>query len=124
MLKHMRALSQRTLRDVSEVEFLENAVKQIVECRRMLKWSYAFGFFAEWPEPHRKDLFEYHQGQLERSLDILQEKTETFDPEDFLEGEDCVHRLQVFKAELIDLTRVIGGFFRNISTVFEDEFCT
>ncbi|PHJ25898.1 ariadne family protein [Cystoisospora suis] len=125
MLKHMRALSQRTLRDVSEVEFLENAVKQIVECRRMLKWSYAFGFFAEWPEAHRKDLFEYHQGQLERSLDLLQEKTETFDPDDFLEGgEDGLHRLQIFKAELIDLTRVIGGFFRNICTVFEDEFCT
>ncbi|KYK64236.1 ARIADNE family protein, partial [Toxoplasma gondii TgCatPRC2] len=121
--KQMRLLLQRSLRDISEVEFLEEAVKQIIECRRILKWSYAFGYFADWQEAHQKHLFEYHQGQLERSLDLLQEKTETFDPDDFLGGERLL-RLHVFKAELIDLTRVIGGFFRKICNVFEDEFCT
>ncbi|CBZ54603.1 hypothetical protein NCLIV_050310 [Neospora caninum Liverpool] len=120
--KQMRILLQRSLRDISEVEFLEEAVKQIIECRRILKWSYAFGYFADWPEARHKHLFEYHQGQLERSLDLLQEKTETFDADDFL-GESLL-RFHVFKAELIDLTRVIGGFFRKICNVFEDEFCT
>lgn len=45
-------------------DFLENAVRQIIECRRFLKWSYAFAYFANWkPSLQSKLLFEDHQGK-------------------------------------------------------------
>ncbi|KAL8455398.1 hypothetical protein Emag_000782 [Eimeria magna] len=101
-------------------DFLESGWLQVIECRRMLKWSYAFAYFAEFPESRQKHLFEFHQGQLERNLDILQEKLETFDATDYLDKD--VSELLSFKIQLVDLTSVVRGFFAKIFDVFEDEF--
>ncbi|KAL8273095.1 hypothetical protein Esti_003016 [Eimeria stiedai] len=101
-------------------DFLESGWMQVIECRRMLKWSYAFAYFAEFPESRQKHLFEFHQGQLERNLDILQEKLETFDASEYLDKD--VSELLNFKIQLVDLTSVVRGFFAKIFDVFEDEF--
>ncbi|KAL8426397.1 hypothetical protein Efla_006229 [Eimeria flavescens] len=103
-----------------EWDFLESGWMQVIECRRMLKWSYAFAYFAEFPESRQKHLFEFHQGQLERNLDILQEKLETFDAADYLDKDPA--DLLKFKIQLVDLTSVVRGFFAKIFDVFEDEF--
>ncbi|CDJ46283.1 IBR domain-containing protein, putative [Eimeria brunetti] len=100
-------------------DFLEKGWLQVVECRRMLKWSYAFAFFAEFPEARQKHLFEFHQGQLERSLDLLQERLETFEAKAFIRDPAD---LTSFKMQLLDLTAVVRGFFAKICDVFEDEF--
>ncbi|OEH76640.1 ibr domain-containing protein [Cyclospora cayetanensis] len=101
-------------------DFLEKGWLQVIECRRMLKWSYAFAFFAEFPENRQKHLFEFHQGQLERSLDTLQERLETFEAREYIDRDpaDLLH----FKMHLLDLTAVVRGFFAKICDVFEDEF--
>ncbi|CDJ67856.1 IBR domain-containing protein, putative [Eimeria necatrix] len=101
-------------------DFLEKGWLQVVECRRMLKWSYAFAFFAEFPESRQKHLFEFHQGQLERSLDLLQEKLETFEPKAYVDRDPA--DLITFKMQLLDLTAIVRGFFAKICDVFEDEF--
>ncbi|CDI74080.1 IBR domain-containing protein, putative [Eimeria praecox] len=101
-------------------DFLEKGWLQVVECRRMLKWSYAFAFFAEFPESRQKHLFEFHQGQLERSLDLLQERLETFEPKAYIDRDPT--DLITFKMQLLDLTAVVRGFFAKICDVFEDEF--
>ncbi|CDJ59864.1 IBR domain-containing protein, putative [Eimeria maxima] len=101
-------------------DFLEKGWLQVVECRRMLKWSYAFAFFAEFPETRQKHLFEFHQGQLERSLDLLQERLETFEPKAYIDRDPA--DLIAFKMQLLDLTAVVRGFFAKICDVFEDEF--
>lgn len=101
-------------------DFLEKGWMQVIECRRMLKWSYAFAFFAEFPDSRQKHLFEFHQGQLERSLDVLQEKLETFEAREYLDRDTA--DLLKFKMQLLDLTAVVRGFFAKICDVFEDEF--
>ena len=92
----------------AEVTFLHEATLQIINCRRMLKFSYAYAYFANF-DKNQKALFEFHQGtqlqthreggrekdvvfirvcemmvdvcagQLEHTLDKLQEKTEAED---------------------------------------------
>jgi hypothetical protein len=38
-------------------------VDQIVECRRVLKWTYAYGFYLPENEHAKRAFFEYLQGQ-------------------------------------------------------------
>jgi ariadne-1 len=35
---------------------------QIVECRRVLRWTYAYGYYIPDKETAKKQLFEYLQG--------------------------------------------------------------
>lgn len=37
---------------------------QIVECRRVLKWTYAYGFYLPEHEHAKRQFFEYLQGML------------------------------------------------------------
>lgn len=56
-----------------EVVFLNEAAKILVECKRVLKWSYAFGFYID--EAHRS-LYEFGQKDLERYAEELLESLE------------------------------------------------
>jgi hypothetical protein len=47
---------------------------QVIECRRILKWTYAYGYysFADEDDPNteqRRQFFEFLQGDAERILD-------------------------------------------------------
>jgi hypothetical protein len=47
---------------------------QVIECRRILKWTYAYGYYS-WPDEEddamsqRRHFFEFLQGDAERILD-------------------------------------------------------
>ena len=32
---------------ISELKFLEDAVKEVVKCRTVLKWSYVYGYYMD-----------------------------------------------------------------------------
>eukprot|EP00920_Eleutheroschizon_duboscqi_P042386 GHVT01101268.1.p1 GENE.GHVT01101268.1~~GHVT01101268.1.p1 ORF type:complete len:204 (-),score=26.28 GHVT01101268.1:586-1197(-) len=124
ILKRKMVVLQKEFGHAEGLEFLEDAIRQIIDCRRMLKWSFAFGYFSFAEPSARKDLFEFHQGMLEQHLDTLQELTEQLEPKTFTTGGTRaarLERLENFKTKLIDLTRVVGGFFRQIGDVFEHE---
>jgi len=58
---------------VGELAFVREALRQIAACRRILKWSYAFGW-AEFQGPAqegRRRFFEYAQGEAEGRLEAL-----------------------------------------------------
>ena len=57
-----------------DAEFLEAANRQLVECRRVLKYSYAFAYYLQ--DDDKKTRFEYHQLMLERFTENLSEHTE------------------------------------------------
>jgi hypothetical protein len=57
-----------------EAGFLEAANRQLVECRRVLKYSYAFAYYLQ--DGDKKTRFEYHQLMLERFTKNLSEHTE------------------------------------------------
>jgi len=58
-----------------DTEFLKSAVEEVIRCRRILQWTYCFGFFLK-DQTAQKYLFEDHQGKLEEFADRLHELTE------------------------------------------------
>ena len=56
-----------------EVHFLSEAGKVLVECKRVLKWSYSFGYYLD--EKHR-GLYEFSQKDLEKYAEELLESIE------------------------------------------------
>ncbi|KAH7831210.1 putative ubiquitin-conjugating enzyme E2-binding protein 1 [Monocercomonoides exilis] len=55
-------------------EFIREGVEVVAECRRILKYTYAWGFFME--KGPQKDLFEFLQRDLEAETERLSELTE------------------------------------------------
>ncbi len=58
----------------TDVEFLKAANRQLVECRKVLKYSYAFAYYLQ--DGDKKTRFEYHQEMLERFTENLSELSE------------------------------------------------
>jgi len=60
---------------VDELQFLKDAMVQIRECRRVLKWTYVFGYYLS-DTALSKPLFEHLQKNLEQFTDRLHEYIE------------------------------------------------
>eukprot|EP00397_Hematodinium_sp_SG-2012_P015696 GEMP01015992.1.p1 GENE.GEMP01015992.1~~GEMP01015992.1.p1 ORF type:complete len:611 (+),score=146.80 GEMP01015992.1:84-1916(+) len=115
---------QKQIGNWMDVMFLEEAIQQVIGCRRMLKWTYAHGYFAM-HSPEEKDFFEFQQGQLEQKVDQLQEAFEKFDttsreknaeaPDD----PDAIKEFKKLKLNLTNLTKVVDSFFTNLTSFFE-----
>ena len=61
----------------SDVEFLKTANEQLVECRRVLKYTYTFAYYlTDETKKLQKERFEYHQEMLERFTENLSELSE------------------------------------------------
>merc|ERR1719253_1215594 len=114
----MEQLSQ-SIGNWMDVTFLEDATKQVVECRRVLKWSYAYGFLACLTGT-KKDYFEFQQGCLEQKVDLLQELSEKTDLKAF-QGEDK-SQFNDFKSQLVNITKVVRQFFASFGEIdFNEE---
>lgn len=91
----------------SDVEFLKTANEQLVECRRVLKYTYVFAFYFDTQATMQKERFEYHQEMLERFTECLSELSEK--PLD-----------QMNRTEVVNQTRVVANFLKNILKYVED----
>eukprot|EP01138_Halocafeteria_seosinensis_P001560 gb/GECG01001598.1/.p1 GENE.gb/GECG01001598.1/~~gb/GECG01001598.1/.p1 ORF type:complete len:610 (+),score=98.56 gb/GECG01001598.1/:1-1830(+) len=60
-----------------DVECLENACNLLMEARRVLKWTYVFGYYCE--NEAELLLFEFLQQKLEKNMEYLQELVELRD---------------------------------------------
>jgi len=61
--------------EIVELQFLFDALRQVRMCRRVLKWTYVYGYYLEEPGPE-KNLFEHLQKSLEEKTDRLHEMLE------------------------------------------------
>jgi ariadne-1 len=102
----------------ADASFMENAVDQLVECRRVLKFTYVYSYFLK-PSPF-KELFEYSQSDLERNTEKLTEMTET--DADLIDRMDIVNFTRVIVKSLKSLLDEIdrdssgeGGSFSDVS---------
>ena len=86
-----------------DVQFLKQAVEQVIECRRVLKYSYVLGHYLP-DHTMEKELFEYHQELLETHTEKLSEYTEMT----LVENID--------RTTVINLTRVTEKFMHSILT--------
>jgi ariadne-1 len=88
-----------------DVQFLNAATEQLIECRRVLKYTYVFGYYL--PAGKEKNLFEYLQENLEKNAEHLTGLSEA--PLD-----------KMNRSDVINYTRVTETFLRNLLTGVED----
>jgi len=107
---------------VKDVEFLLEAAEQMVKCRRFLKWTYAFAYFLKGSSTTVK-LFEFHQGQLEGTLERLSDIVENTDWQGFLGDSQLTHGPFYDKrAQTISLTNVVRDFFDSLCQWVQETF--
>jgi len=97
--KRMIEMQSRDQTSWIDVQFLKAATDQVFECRRVLKYTYVFGYYLEaGPE---KELFEFLQQELEKNTEHLSELSEF--PLDKMD-----------RTEVVNYTRVTGQFLKNL----------
>jgi ariadne-1 len=103
--KRMEELQAASATSWADVTFLEAATEALLECRRVLKYTYVMGFYMK--EGGEKRLFEHLQEHLEQSTEHLAELTEA--P---LEKVD--------RPSVVNFTRVTSQFLKNLLQGVED----
>lgn len=96
--------------NLKDLEFLELAVAEIVASRRFLKWTYAYMYIVGHQlSPKEQELFEYHQAQLEHTLERLSDASEstawTTLP---------VEELLAARSRMLSLIQVVGEAFQTL----------
>jgi len=100
----------------TDVEFLKKANEQLVECRRVLKYTYSFAYYmGEGTDlgtnaataKLRKEQFENHQEMLEKFTENLSEMSEK-------------PLAEMDRTKVVNQTRVVHSFMKNILSYVED----
>ena len=115
---HLEKINSRHHLPRAELMFFTNAWLQIVECRRVLKWAYAYGYYI--PKEEAKTVFfEYVLGVAEDSLKRLHLCAEK-------ELQTCIEygygfkQVNSFIANVTGLTRVTRTYFQNLVRALEN----
>jgi len=76
------------------------AAKQLIQCRRMLKYTYVYAFYLDPTDPKemtRKELFEFNQAELERYTgrlsEMLEGSKEKFEYRDIVQIQSIAHHM-------------------------------
>ncbi|CAA7045543.1 unnamed protein product [Microthlaspi erraticum] len=118
----LEQLSDIQRKPVTELKFMVDAWLQIIECRRVLKWTYAYGYYLHEQEPAKKDFFSYLQSEAETGLERLHHCAE-FDLKPFLTGveeEGPPKAFEQFKQKIMILTKVTKTYFDNLVKALEN----
>jgi len=93
----------------TDVEFLKTANEQLVECRRVLKYTYVYAFYMDLSPAMamQRERFEHHQEMLERFTEHLSELSEKPLPE-------------MDRTDVVNQTRVVDRFMKNILKYVDD----
>ena len=91
----------------TDVEFLKTANELLVECRRVLKFTYVFAYYLDPNRALQRERFEYHQEMLERFTENLSGLSEK-------------ELDQMDRTDVVNQTRVVDRFMKNILKYVED----
>ncbi|KAG8499913.1 hypothetical protein CXB51_006550 [Gossypium anomalum] len=119
---HLEKLSDLQCTPESQLKFITEAWLQIVECRRVLKWTYAYGYYLPEHEHAKRQFFEYLQGEAESGLERLHQCAEK-ELNKFVTGDGPSKEFDDFRAKLAGLTSQIvprGTGSGMIVNVFSD----
>jgi ariadne-1 len=89
-----------------DTQFLKEATEQLLDDRRVLKWSYVYGFYLDKSNNKERNLFEYLQEDLEKHTNKLSELYEI--PLTKLKND--YHKFVQWKEQVTNYTRVTAGF--------------
>ncbi|KAH7422122.1 hypothetical protein KP509_13G091700 [Ceratopteris richardii] len=116
----LEMLSDRHSLPISQLKFIIEAWLQVVECRRVLKWTYAYGYYLSESDVAKKLFFEYLQGDAETALERLHQCAEK-DVKAQLEGDvPSEASFNDFRAKLAGLTSVTRRYFQNLVDALEN----
>ncbi|KAG5530866.1 hypothetical protein RHGRI_025727 [Rhododendron griersonianum] len=116
---NLKKLSDKQSQPETQLKFMTEAWLQIVECRRVLKWTYAYGYYLPEPELAKRQFFEYLQGEAEAGLERLHLCAEK-DVQAYLGREPPPTDFNDFRSKLAGLTRVTRNYFENLVRAFEN----
>jgi ariadne-1 len=101
------------------VEFLGAAVDEVVQCRRFLKWTYVYAFLSELQK--QRELFDFHQAQLEGTLERLSDVLESTDWGKYVDPAGQAKRpLQDVRAQVISLTDLVKKSRASLATAVQE----
>ncbi|XP_044482540.1 probable E3 ubiquitin-protein ligase ARI8 isoform X2 [Mangifera indica] len=123
-LQQMQTVCLEKLSDIqcqpeSQLKFVTEAWLQIVECRRVLKWTYAYGFYLPEHEHAKRQFFEYLQGEAESGLERLHQCAEK-ELQVYLDAEGPSKDFNEFRTKLAGLTSVTRNYFENLVRALEN----
>jgi len=107
--RHLMDLVNHNKWDINDTEFFHNAFHTIIECRRLLAWTYPIGYYLD-STFKQKELFEDLQQQLEKFGEHLH---------GLLERKDLF--TNKIREEIINYTRVTNKFKENMTNGIEND---
>ncbi|XP_071713866.1 probable E3 ubiquitin-protein ligase ARI8 [Rutidosis leptorrhynchoides] len=116
---HLEKLSDKQRQPEAQLKFITEAWLQIVECRRVLKWTYAYGYYLPEPEHAKRQFFEYLQGEAESGLERLHQCAEK-ELQTYLNAEGPSKEFNEFRMKLAGLTSVTRNYFENLVRALEN----
>ncbi|CAN1262153.1 Probable E3 ubiquitin-protein ligase ARI8 [Linum perenne] len=116
---HLEKLSDNQCQPESQLKFITEAWLQIVECRRVLKWTYAYGYYLPEYEHAKRQFFEYLQGEAESGLERLHQCVEK-ELQVYLNSEGPSKDFNEFRTKLAGLTSVTRNYFENLVRALEN----
>ncbi|XP_027353689.1 probable E3 ubiquitin-protein ligase ARI7 isoform X1 [Abrus precatorius] len=116
---HIEKLSDVQCQPESQLKFITEAWLQIIECRRVLKWTYAYGYYLPEHEHAKKQFFEYLQGEAESGLERLHQCAEK-ELQPFLLADGPSREFNDFRTKLAGLTSVTRNYFENLVRALEN----
>ncbi|XP_074567402.1 putative E3 ubiquitin-protein ligase ARI8 [Curcuma longa] len=114
----LEKLSDQQSQPESQLKFIIEAWLQIVECRRVLKWTYAYGFYLPEHEHAKRQFFEYLQGEAESGLERLHQCAEK-ELQIYLDAQIPMNDFNDFRTKLAGLTSVTRNYFENLVRALE-----
>ncbi|KAG6760037.1 hypothetical protein POTOM_036536 [Populus tomentosa] len=115
----LEKLSDIQCQPESQLKFIIEAWLQIVECRRVLKWTYAYGYYLPEHEHAKRMFFEYVQGEAESGLERLHQCAEK-ELQIYLNAEGPSKDFNEFRTKLAGLTSVTRNYFENLVRALEN----
>ncbi|KAI3726331.1 hypothetical protein L1987_66128 [Smallanthus sonchifolius] len=118
----LMTLSLNYCQPETRLQFIIDAWLQIVECRRVLKWTYTYGYYIPKTEEAKRMFFEYLQGEAESGLERLHLCAEK-ELQTYIMNEDddaSEEHFNSFRVKLSDLTTVTRSYFENLVRALEN----
>ncbi|XP_026442988.1 probable E3 ubiquitin-protein ligase ARI8 [Papaver somniferum] len=119
----LKELSNRYLLPETQLGFITDAWLQIIECRRFVKWTYAYGYYLPNREKFKRKIFGYWQHEAESMLETLHQCAEvelqTYLKECYDEDEPKKD-FDAFHIKLVCLTSVTRKYFENLARALEN----
>ncbi|MBA0830735.1 hypothetical protein Goarm_015247, partial [Gossypium armourianum] len=104
---------------MSQLKCITEAWLQIVECRRVLKWTYAYGYYLPEHEKTKTQFFEYLQGEAEVGLERLHRCAEK-ELDKYVTADGPLSDFDDFRTKLTGLTSVTKTYFENLVRALEN----